>query len=386
MVLKLPLHCPTKVVQGHAYDEMVANHLNGRSWALVTSSGWLNRGAVERLKERCGAPRALIADIGSNPDVPTVVGIARDLPDVDTVVALGGGSVIDAAKGGVALKALDNDMEPFMAHLRDGAPLPDTLDPAPILAVPTTSGTGSEVTCWGTIWGEDRIKHSVSHHRLYPSDAVLDPALCVSMPGELTVATGLDALSHAMESVWNRRHTGATDALAEKAIRLLRRNLGPALTMPDDLGLRGRIQTAALLSGLAMGTTQTAAAHSISYPFTAHFGVPHGLACSFTLPEVARYNMETDPDRLASIAEGLGCRVDGIPEHLESWFEELGIGAMLACYVTPDVVETLEGNLITRARAANNIRELDEDSARRIARLALERFYPVGAMEATVSN
>ncbi|NQU61385.1 MAG: phosphonoacetaldehyde reductase [Rhodospirillales bacterium] len=386
MVLKRPFHCPTVVAQGQDFDEALAGLLDGKSWVLVTSAGWLMRGAVGKIQNRCGPPRALLANVCSNPDVPTVVGLADELPDVDTVVALGGGSVIDAAKGAVALKALSNNLRPFMTHLRDGEPLPDSFAPIPIIAVPTTSGTGSEVTCWGTIWGEDRIKHSVSHTSLYPSNAVLDPALCVSMPGNLTLATGLDALSHAMESVWNRRHTEVTDALAEKAIRTLRRHLLAAMREPNDIVLRSRVQIASLLSGLTMGTTQTAAAHSISYPFTAHFDVPHGLACSFTLPEIARYNMKDDPSRLLPIAEGLECSVDEIPEHLEKWFGELGVGPLLAAYVTPDVADTLEGNLITRSRAANNIRSVDEEAARRIARLALNYFCPASELDAAVNN
>jgi len=376
MVLKRPFHCPTLVVQGQAFEDALAGLLDGKSWALITSAGWLTRDAIDKIQDRCGAPQALLANVGSNPVVSTVVGLAGEIPVVDTVVALGGGSVLDAAKGAVALKALGNDLKLFMAHLREGKSLSESLDPMPIIAMPTTSGTGSEVTCWGTIWGEDRIKHSVSHASLYPRHAILDPALCVSMPESLTLSTGLDALSHAMESVWNKRHTDVTDALAEKAIRGIHRYFSSALEEPDNIGHRSQMQISSLLSGLTMGTTQTAAAHSISYPFTAHFGVPHGLACSFTLPEVARYNMETGPNRLLPIAEGLGCSVNEIPGHLEQWFDALGVGTLLGEYVSPAVADTLEGNLITRARAANNIRDIDEDSARHIARLALERFCP----------
>ena len=158
------------------------------------------------------------------------------------------------------------------------------------------------------------------------------------------------------------------------------------MAKPNDVEIRACIQSAALLSGLAMGTTQTAAAHSISYPFTAHFGVPHGLACGFPLLEVARYNLEAEPARLASIADGLGCEVGEIPEFLESWFDELGVGAMLGSYVCSDVVDTLEGNLITRTRAANNLRDLDEKSARRIASAALERFCPTDAQRIAVNS
>ena len=364
MVLKRPFQSPTQVIQGYTFDEALEKLLDDRRWALITSAGWVSRGILKNLQSRRCIPETVIADIESNPGLETVTRTAQSLSGAEVVVALGGGSVIDTAKGAVALQALNQDTVVFNEHLREGRPLPEPMTPAPIIAVPTTSGTGSEVTCWGTIWGEEGIKHSVNHPALRPKDAILDPALCVSMPRDLTIATALDALSHAMESVWNRNHTPITDALATQSIGIIRNDLSATLAMPDNHRLRERIQTAALLSGLAMGTTQTAVAHSISYPFTSRFGVPHGLACSFTLPEVARYNMEAAPDRLTPIADGLGCIVDDIPASLETWLDELGIGELLGLYVTPDVVDTFGDSLVNRSRAANNICDVDGDSAR----------------------
>lgn len=386
MVLKRPFHCPTQVTQCDDFEAPIAALLNGRRWALVTSAGWISRGIPKRLSKRCGTPTAIVGYIETNPGISTVVGAAQDLRDADIVLALGGGSVIDATKGAVALRALNHDLGAFSNHLRQGKPLPDTLMPVPVVAVPTTSGTGAEVTCWGTIWGEDGIKHSVNHPTLYPGDAVLDPSLCASMPRDLTIWTALDALSHAMESVWNRRHMPATDALATQAIGMIRECLSETVAAPNDLRLRERMQTAAMMSGLAMGTTQTAVAHSISYPFTAHFGVPHGLACSFTLPEVARYNMETDSGRLTPIADGLGCAVSGIPSALESWFDELGVGAMLNRYVTPNMINGLDDTLITRSRAANNIREVNGAAAHRMVKSAVSRLCSVKELDAAANS
>lgn len=374
MVLTHPLHCPVCIVEGHPHEEALESLIAARSWALVTSRGWIKRGAAGALVERCGAPFAVISGVEANPKLSDVVRLAPDLTDAGVVVALGGGSVIDAAKGMVAFNAVGGDVDIFMAHLREGKALPNDMTPSPIIAVPTTSGTGSEVTRWGTIWGDDAVKHSVTDPKLYPSHAVLDPNLCRSMPRELTLATGLDAVSHAMEAVWNQRHTNATDSLAETAIRMVYKNLQGAMDRPDDVVLRERMQTASMISGLAMGTTQTALAHSISYPFTALFDMPHGLACSFTLAEVARFNGATEPERLAPIAAGMGCRIEELPDHLEVWFDALGIGEQIAHYVTPRVTDELGDNLITRARAANNIRDVDGAGARQMARAALDRF------------
>lgn len=376
-----PFHCPTQVLTKRPYIETIKELVGNKKWLLATSAGWTSRGAVDALRRAVGEPEATIDAIPANPRISDVRALTELVPDVEIIVALGGGSVIDAAKALAGLHALDKNAEPLLAHLREGSDLPDGFDPVPVIAVPTTSGTGSEVTRWATIWGDDNVKFSLHHPTLYPSHAVLDPSLCVSMPEEVTLSSGLDALSHAMEAVWNNNNTPVSDELALRAIQMLRSSLQDALEAPQSEALRGEIQIAALLSGLAMGTTQTALAHSISYPFTAHFGMPHGFACSFTLSEVARYNAVEDPDRLKPIAAALGCNASEIGEALDSWFVSLGVGRHILSHVAPEVTEQLGDNLITRARAANNLREIDGAGARKIARTALDRYQ-----ETTKSN
>ncbi|MBT7292816.1 MAG: phosphonoacetaldehyde reductase [Rhodospirillaceae bacterium] len=376
MVLSHPFSCPTRVIEGHTYHQAVAQLLGARRWALITSRGWPGRGALADLTRLGSGPAAILDDIEPNPRVSSIVQLAQALPDIDVVVAFGGGSVLDAAKGAIALKALGNDQVALMAHLRDGVALPANMDPVPLITIPTTSGTGSEVTRWGTIWGDDEVKYSINDAKLYPAYAVLDPAVCTSMPAELTLGTALDALSHAMEAVWNKHHSALTDGMAAQAIRLIRENLAAALEHPADVEIRRRMQTAALSAGLAMATTQTALAHSISYPFTAKLGLPHGFACSFTLAEVARYNMAEDGARLGAIASALGCSLAAVPQTLEDWFTELGVGKVLGRYVTAPFIESLSGDLISRARAANNIRDIDGARARQLALAAFEKLCP----------
>jgi len=374
MVLTHPFRNPTRIIQGYDFHKVLFEILQGRRWALVTSQGWIKRGAVKKLVLQCGEPTVSYFDCKRNPTIQTVLNITSILKDIDLYVGLGGGSVIDALKGAAVLCALDHDMDTFVNHLRDGIGLPNDLPSLPLVAIPTTSGTGSEVTPWGTIWGENKIKHSVSSSCIYPTYAILDPNLTTTMSKELTITTGLDALSHAMEAIWNIHHVSLSDAMASKAISILRSGLLNVVRNPDDLNFRRHIQTAATLAGFAMGTTQTALAHSISYPFTSQFGVPHGLACSFTLAEVARFNMETNFERMEPIALGLGCNIEQIPLQLENWFDELGVPELVLSYITPDVINRLDGQLITRSRAANNIRAVDGSKAREIARLALYRL------------
>lgn len=154
MVLRRPSHCPTEVHPDRDYLEAVPALIGGREWVLVSSAGWASRGAIEAITKAAGAPVAIVDDVPENPTISYVEKLTSVKP-AGLVVALGGGSVMDAAKGLAALQALGGDISPFEAHLRDGEPLPEDLDPAPLICVPTTSGTGSEVTRWATIWGDE---------------------------------------------------------------------------------------------------------------------------------------------------------------------------------------------------------------------------------------
>lgn len=356
------------------YLEAVPSLIDATPWVLVTSSGWIERGAVKDLMEAAVPPEDMVGDVPENPPVSFIeklTGVKRN----DLIVALGGGSVMDAAKGLAVVQALKGDMDTLHAHLKEGEPLPPDLRLSPVICVPTTSGTGSEVTPWATIWGDEKVKFSLNDPRLYPQEAILDPRLCLSMPRELTLSSGLDALSHAMESVWNNNHTPLSDQFAETAIRMLRAHFQTALESPDDVQSRREMQVAATTAGLAMGTTQTALSHSISYPFTALFGMPHGLACSFTLPAVAEYNLGHDPGRLEPIARGLECDPQAIPEVIQAWFDGFKLGSELKRYVSVADIDNLGDKLITRARAKNNLRDVDGPTAKDIARRSLIRHF-----------
>ena len=364
--------CPTQIVQGRQFQDALDSILSGRSWALMTSDGWMDRGITNKLRHQ---PNAVIAGVKPNPKQSELAEFAMSIPNVDVVVSLGGGSVMDATKAALVVRGLgDRGMEILNSHLREGALLPKQIQLPEFIAAPTTSGSGSEVTRWGTIWGDDGIKYSVSDPRLYPTYAILDPELTVSMSRELTLFTALDALSHAMESVWNRHHTPITDTLAEDVIKIVYGTLLAALENGQDIESRILLQKAAVLAGLAIGVTQSALAHSISYPFTSRCGVPHGLACSFTLAQVARYNLEEGPARLIPIANGLDCKLEKIPETIEEWFRTLGVGSSLSRYIDSSVVDQFGNDLITRSRAANNIRSVDGSAARQIAQDALGRI------------
>jgi len=194
------------------------------------------------------------------------------------------------------------------------------------------------------------------------------------MPNWLTLATGLDAISHAMESVWNKNHTPLTDRFAASAIETLYGDLKKAVDDPANFEVRRRVQVAATQAGMAISATKTALSHSISYPFTSFFGVPHGFACSFTLPEVSRFNLHEDSERLRPIANGLGCDVEEIPTVIDEWFGELDVGHYMADFFRGASLSKIEDHLITPARAGNNLRTVSISEAAALAEVSLKRF------------
>jgi phosphonate metabolism-associated iron-containing alcohol dehydrogenase len=205
-------------------------------------------------------------------------------PDA-VLLALGGGTTLDLAKV-LRCRPLNGRFDGVERALRGQAAWP-ALALATLWMVPTTAGTGSEVTRWATVWDTDAqppVKRSFDEPFGWAERAFVDPALTLSCPLAVTRDTALDALSHALESVWNRHANPFSDALALGAARRVLRALPAALRDPMDLGLRTELALAALEAGYAFSQTRTALAHALSYAVTLEQGLPHGLAVALWLP------------------------------------------------------------------------------------------------------
>lgn len=280
---------PVTVHFGRGAVDRVADVLGGRSYALVTYGEPLFREVGARIARRAGRPAVVIDGIAPNPDYPMLSGVCRQFAATekapDVILGLGGGSVIDAAK---VIAAGARGFAPVQEYL-EGRAGSNALTAVPIVAVPTTAGTGSEVTSWATVWDrESGRKRSLAHRNLYPTDAVVDPDLMTRMPDGLTTSTALDALSHSLESIWNVNANPVSTNHAVFAARELLECLPHLVEDLDNRTLRTRVARAAILAGLAFSNTMTTLAHSISYPITLRHGVPHGFACSFSLAMVMR--------------------------------------------------------------------------------------------------
>jgi alcohol dehydrogenase len=321
---------PVDVKFGPGAFERLPDALRGRAYCLVTYDDANGGGVFAELTRRvvalAGEPAAMVRNIGPNPDFIGLTQSCRLYAEArrpgEAIVALGGGSVIDAAK---VLAAADGDFAKVRRHLETGSG-GDALAATPIVAIPTTAGTGSEVTSWATVWDtEAKKKYSLARESLYPETALVDPRLTLNLPRGLTVSTGLDALSHALESLWNVNANPVSSALAETAAREILDAL-PALA--GDLGnkaLRTRVSRAALFAGLAFSNTRTALAHALSYHLTLHHGVPHGIACSFSLPLVMRSVIGCDAACDAALARIFGPDLEAGAARLDSMLQTLGI-------------------------------------------------------------
>jgi len=263
--------------------------------------------------------------VEKNPDLHRLQDKVNGLSDVQVncVIAFGGGSAIDSAKV-LALALSPIARCHSLQELLDDAPEYPAGASLPLYALPTTAGTGSEVTPYATVWNHAlRRKLSLAGPAVYPHTAFVDPELSDSVPYDSTLNTGLDAINQAAESIWNRNMTPMSEVLAHRALQLGMTALPRLLNDLENPNLRDIMAEVSLLAGLAISQTRTSLCHSISYPLTAHFGVPHGLACAFTMPAVLRHNLKADDGRFGRLAKVFSNHFDDKSETLIQRFDTL---------------------------------------------------------------
>jgi phosphonate metabolism-associated iron-containing alcohol dehydrogenase len=271
-----------------------------------------------------------------------------------TILALGGGATIDLAKV-IRHRPSSRSFAGLAAAMRGNGTLP-ALDPIDLVAVPTTAGTGSEVTPWATIWDmapAGSRKLSLQSPLGFPRAAIVDPQCCLTCPASVTRDSALDALSHALEAIWNRHAFPATDALALGVARAILHTLPEVLADPGNRRGRETLSVAAMQAGLAFAQTQTALAHALSYDLTITRGIPHGLACALWLVTAWRLARGRDSTRDAVLDQVFGPGEDG-PEALGRWLERLGVNPDPRAHGIEDQAERVNAAL-SSARGRNFI-------------------------------
>ena len=226
----------------------------------------------------------------------------------DIIVAIGGGSSMDAGK---AIAAEAGQEGWIFSQECAGQPttVPDTV--LPLIAVPTTAGTGSEVTPFSVItFTETHRKLVLNHEAFYPKYAVLDPTLLTSTPRVAQVAAGMDALTHAVESYISKEATGPSRKQARETIKLIARHFRAAIATPGDLEAQAGMQRAAMMAGLAFSVSRLGIVHAMALPLSALFGVPHGVANAILLPFGMEFNRRAAMPEFANIVAAMGVSDD----------------------------------------------------------------------------
>jgi alcohol dehydrogenase len=285
--------------------EDAITQLNGKRGILITSDAFAKNGLAQQItNDSHGLICAVYSHVQPNPDVTECEACIALIKEhqCDFVVALGGGSVLDCAKAAALMATADT---PVTAYMAGEMPLPP--QSLPLIAIPTTAGTGSEISSVSVLSDHAlKIKKPLASPAFFPKIALIDPELTLTMPRHLTACTGMDVLCHAMEAFWSRQHQPVCDSLAINALRLVFENLKTACDAPSNLAAREKMAEASLLAGLSFTVPRTNSSHACSYPLTNDLGIPHGEACALTIDYFLRINAHEDDGRIAMLSRMLG--------------------------------------------------------------------------------
>lgn len=302
---------PVKLVFGSGKRNDLAKYIDeigGSRGVLVCGNSFCKNGvADEFLRLGGGKIVEIFSDIRPNPTTDNVNDCVRLMREVDAdfAVALGGGSPMDCCKAACAIVKGDDNIEPYHSSLK---PI-SAKEAIPMIAVTTTSGTASEVTNISVLTDiNQNLKQPMNDPAMYPKIAVIDPELTLTVPPQVTASTGLDVLSHAIESYWSTLNQPICSACSIYAARLVFEWLEKAYTEPENLTAREKMAEASIVAGVAFSHPRTTGSHACSFPLTNIYGIPHGEACAFTLDYFVKFNAKhADSDgRLDALAKDCG--------------------------------------------------------------------------------
>jgi len=348
---------------------------------LVTDSGLIEAGWVAELITHLtdqGVALQVFSELTPNPKDHEIAAGHQYYRShgCDVLIALGGGSVIDAAKGIAILAANGGHILDYEGVDKAAVPIP------PLVVVPTTSGTGADVSQFCIVTDTTRgTKITILGRALVPDITVIDPRLLTTMPEWLNAATGLDALTHGIEAFVSLGHNQLTDHHALRAVLMVTENLVCTIETPTRMAPRIQMAQAALEAGLAFTNAILGAAHAMSHQVGGLLDLPHGVINGVLLPHVVRFNAESDPQPFATIAAHMGIADQRAPAHesallladrLQKLAADVGVPRGLAeLGVHEDDLPTLARNALQDACMSTNPRPADVDQVHALFRAAL---------------
>ncbi|WP_271401998.1 iron-containing alcohol dehydrogenase [Salinicoccus roseus] len=355
-------HHPVEIKFGEGIISQINEVAEAKDYSriiVVSSNSQMKNGTTEFINTQLGERvKATVSDIEPNPTLQNVGTIvdAMNQHNAHAVVAVGGGSAMDASKAAAAAYMQGVAMEDLLEH-------DDFTRALPVIAIPTTSGSASEVTAASIISDKEKeLKVPLIGPALYPQTAVVDPELTLTCPPGVTAVSGIDILCHALDCLGSVKHNPVSDALAIRASKLAFENLLAAYTEPSNREARNNLSLASMLAGMAFSQTGTSGSHATSYYLTSHYGVPHGEACAFTMDAWFVINAEANPE-LQQHARDIGFDdAEALSEAFNALKREMGLAMTFEDLgISREDIPQIAEESMQPANMKNNIAQLSKD-------------------------
>lgn len=352
--------CVNRIIQGRKSVERLpdeVSRLKAKNILIITDPGLMNTEIPQRVIDLLKDFKTeIFSDVESDPGIETIERCATFVRNnkFDLIIGLGGGSAIDTAKCAAVLACNEGVVENYLGIEKFDKP------GLPKIFIPTTAGTGSEVTNVAVLsLKQAHTKKGIVSRYLFSDVSILDPELTIELPSPVTAATGMDALTHAIEAYVSRFRQPLTDHFALEAIRLIAVNLRTAVHYGQNIDAREAMLTASLYAGLAFGSAATGMVHGLAMPLGGQFNVPHGVANAMLLPHVMRFNMVSDLNRYRDIAIAMGEQVAHLSvreaalrgiDAVTALSRDIGIPSLTSMSIPRDAIDALAKDGMTNSR------------------------------------
>ena len=382
MIDKFDFTLPTTIRYGAGSLNLLGEELKkleANRIMIITDKGIVRSGLLGRLEgilKSEGYEYLVFDEIEANPKDYNVEECAKAIRDnkVDTLVAFGGGSPMDAAKGAAVVSRQGGRIRDYQGKDKIGK------DCMPLITIPTTSGTGSEVTFSSVITDTERnFKFTVKSPHIAAKVAILDPELTISVPPLITAATGIDALTHAIEGYTVNCTEPLAEAFGLYAVEYIASSISRAVSDGEDLEARDKMMMGSLMGGLSFSHSDVASVHCMAEALGSLYDAPHGLCNSILLPYVMEYNLPECEHKYARIARAMGIRDNddkiaaekGI-EYIRNLSEEIGLPGLSSLDIDPKDFERLAEMSVENGSNASNPRKMDKSTYTQLFRIAYE--------------